>query len=407
MIGVRMKILMLGWELPPHNAGGMGVVCYHLSKALSLDGVEIDFVVPYSANHDDINFMKVHCATDETPLIHYGLGAYSRDVGSGSTSGLSSLEKIQNQYEKYVESVVQDNDFDAIHAHDWLTVKAGIKAKKLTNKPLVVHVHATEFDRGGGQSGNPIIHEIEYQGLMMADRIVAVSEYTKSIIVYKYQIPEDKVEVMHNAFDVDSLEGDYQYDGMTYKYIEGLKNEGYTIVTAITRFTLSKGLDHLLRAVAKAIEKNNRIALLLAGDGEQRDSLIELASQLGISDRVFFTGYVRGKRWRDSYSVADIFVMSSVSEPFGISALEAAHHDNALIITNQSGVNEILHNTFKYDFWDIDKLADQIVGISTSTALRASLQQNVKDEYAKLSWRDVASDLERLYGSISIKGPAR
>lgn len=398
---------MLGWELPPHNAGGMGVVCYHLSKALSSDGVDIDFVVPYSADHTDIDFMTVHCATDEAPLIHYGLGAYSRDVGNTPSGSVLGLEVIQDQYENYVEALVQENNYDAIHAHDWLTINAGIRAKQIVNKPLVVHVHATEFDRGGGKAGNPIIHDIEYQGLMMADRIIAVSEYTKSIIVSRYNIPKDKVEVMHNAFDIDSLDSGYEYDRRSYNYIETLKNEGYTVVTAITRFTLSKGLDYLLRAVAKAVEKNDRIALLLAGDGEQRDSLISLASQLGISDRVFFTGYVRGKQWRDSFSVADVFVMSSVSEPFGISALEAAHHDNVLIITNQSGVNETLHNTFKYDYWDVDRLADQIVGISTSTALRSSLQQNVKDEYAKLSWRDVANNLKRLYESIRIKGAVR
>lgn len=383
---------MLGWELPPHNAGGMGVVCYQLSKALAVDGVDIDFVVPYSADHSDIDFMNVLCATDEKPLTYSGLGAYSNNI--------DHLSAVQDRYERYAVKLAKKKDFDTIHAHDWLTVKAGIKAKQATKKPLVVHVHATEFDRAGGQPGNPIIHDIEYQGLLAADRIIAVSEYTKSIITSRYLIPAEKVEVMHNAFDVADLDPNYEYDNRTYRYIEGLKNEGYTIVTAITRLTLSKGLDYLLRSVAMAIEKNDRIALLLAGDGEQRDDLISLASQLGISDRVFFTGYIRGKQWRDAFSVADVFVMSSVSEPFGITALEAAHHDNAIIISNQSGVNETLNNTFKYDYWDIQRLADQIVGISTSTALRSTLKQNVKNEYTKLSWRDVSRDLRRLYRNI-------
>jgi glycosyltransferase involved in cell wall biosynthesis len=394
-----MKILMLGWELPPHNSGGLGVACYHMSKALAIQGASIDFVVPYTAEHPGIDFMTIHSATSRSPLERNGIGAYDNSINN-----LSYMRDVQKRYVKFVENLVISSMPDAIHTHDWLTMEAGMRAKELTDAPLIVHVHATEFDRSGSQSGgNPLIHEIERQGLMMADRIIAVSNITKSIIVRKYGIPEDKIEVVYNAIDVDSFGDDYKYDFRTYRYLEALKSEGYTIVETITRFTIQKGLVHFIRAAAKAIEKYDKLAFLLAGDGEQRDELIRLASDLGIADKIFFTGFIRGKQWRDAYTVGDIFVMSSVSEPFGLTALEAAHHDNALIITRQSGVGEVLNNIFRYDFWDEDTLADQIIGIATSTALKDSLQQNVKHEYAKISWQDVAKSYLYIYAHASIK----
>jgi len=390
-----MKILMLGWELPPHNSGGLGVACYYLSKALALNGADIDFVVPYAAKHDNVDFMNIHHATQLSPLHKFGMGAYDsnfllEETGHDELGELKTIRDVQHRYNKFVTELVPGKKYDAIHAHDWLTMEAGMIAKQLTDAPLIVHVHATEFDRSGGNQGNPIVHEIEYQGLMMADRILAVSAITKKIIVEKYGIPADKVEVVHNAIDPESLNDGYEYDNRTYRYLEGLKDEGYTIISAVTRFTIQKGLENLVRGVAKASEKYDRFALLLAGDGEQRDELISLAAELGISDKIFFTGFVRGKQWRDAYSVSDVFVLSSISEPFGLTALEAAHHDNALIVTNQSGVGEVLQSIFRYDFWDVERLADQLVGIATSPALKDSLRKNVLNEYARLSWHDVA-----------------
>lgn len=396
---------MLGWELPPHNSGGLGVACYHMSKALALQGARIDFVVPYKAHHPEAEFMTIHAATTLGPLERYGfMGAYDskyvseQDINDGS---LRDLRSVQKKYTYFVEQLVQQTPHppDAIHAHDWLTMEAGIRAKEVTGAPLVVHVHATEFDRSGEQYGNPLVHEIEYQGLIMADRIIAVSNITKSIIVQKYHIPADKIEVMHNAIDIASL-GVYDYDYRTYRYLESLKAEGYNVVSTVTRFTVQKGLTHFIRAAARASEKYDKLAFLLAGDGEQRDELIRLGADLGIADKLFFTGFVRGKQWRDAYNVSDIFVMSSVSEPFGLTALEAAHYNNALIITKQAGVGEILHNTFKYDFWDVDALADQIVGIATSPALSHELKTNVTQEYARLSWHDVARQCVRLYSRL-------
>lgn len=397
---------MLGWELPPHNSGGLGVACYHMSKALALQGAEIDFVVPYRAAHPKINFMKIHCATPLTPLERYGLGAYDsnmlleRKLTEADANDLHDMRGVQKRYVEFVEQFVATNQPDAIHAHDWLTMEAGVRAKELTNAPLIVHVHATEFDRSGEKRGNPIVHEIEQQALLIADRIIAVSNITKSIIVQQYHIPADKIEVVYNAIDTADLDDGYEYDMRTYKYLEALKEEDYTIVSTVTRFTVQKGLTQFIRAAARASEKYDKLAFLLAGDGEQRDELIELAAALGIADKVFFTGFVRGKQWRDAYSVSDIFVMSSVSEPFGLTALEAAHHDNALIVSKQSGVGEVLHSIFRYDFWDIDRLADQIIGIATSQALENELRENIKHEYTRISWHDVARDCLRIYNDM-------
>lgn len=398
---------MLGWELPPHNSGGLGVACYHLAKALSLQGTSIDFVVPYDAPHENIDFMDIHSATKLSPLHKMGMGAYDSKTVIGqepvNVPGATDIRGVQKIYTKFVEEfVTKDVEYDAIHAHDWLTIEAGIRAKQLTDAPLIVHVHATEFDRAGGNPGNPIVHEIEYQGLIVADRILAVSQITKDIIVQKYGIPSDKVEVMHNAIDVDSFNDGYEYDRRTYAYLETLKSEGYIVISAVTRFTIQKGLEYLVRATAKAASKYDRIALLMAGDGEQRDELIELAAELGISDKIFFTGFVRGKQWRDAYSVSDIFVLSSVSEPFGLTALEAAHHDTALILTKTSGVAEVLQNTFKYNFWDVDRLADQIVAIATSEALRTDLKKNIAAEYAQVSWNDIASRCVNVYNKVQV-----
>lgn len=392
---------MLGWELPPHNSGGLGVACYHLSKALAIQGATIDFVLPYTAHHPDASFMNIHSATRLGPLERNGLGAYdSQSTTTIEANELGDMRGVQQHYVRFVEKIVQTKIPDAIHAHDWLTLEAGMRAKELTGAPLIAHVHATEFDRAGGAlSGNPLVHEIEYNGLMMADRVIAVSNITKKLIVERYNIPADKVEVVYNAIDQTSF-GAYDYDRRTYKYLETLKHEGFTVVAALTRFTVQKGLTHFIKAAARACEKYDKLVFLLAGDGEQRDELIRLSADLGIADKVFFTGFVRGRQWRDAYSVADVFVMSSVSEPFGLAALEAAHYNSALIVTKQSGVGEILQNIFRYDYWDIDVLADQIVGIAASPSLAASLKQNVRHEYARLSWNDVASTCMQLYTKV-------
>jgi glycosyltransferase involved in cell wall biosynthesis len=383
-----------------------------LSKALAQQGASIDFVLPYDAHHPGTDYMTIHAATTLNPIHKFGImGAYDSksvdqlDLDEVDMRDLQTMRGVQKRYVTFVERMIKSKKLrvpDAIHAHDWLTMEAGMRAKQLTDAPLIVHVHATEFDRAGSfGTGNPIVHEIEYQGLMMADRIIAVSGITKNIIIHRYGIPADKIEVVHNAIDPASL-GTYDYDGRTYRYLESLRREGYTVISTVTRFTAQKGLTQLVRGMARACDRYDKLVLLLAGDGEQRDELISLSAELGIADKVFFTGFVRGKQWRDAYSVADVFVMSSVSEPFGLTALEAAHYGSALIISKQSGVGEVLKSIMRYDFWDTDKLADQLVGIATSPALSLQLREDVKNEYARLSWHDVARKCMHLYDNMKI-----
>ncbi|MBR5418659.1 glycosyltransferase family 4 protein [Candidatus Saccharibacteria bacterium] len=398
-----MKILMLGWELPPHNSGGLGVACLNLSKSLAKMGADIDFVVPYEAQHS-LEYMNVLSAVEIDPLIRYG-GAYeSKEIEvkkfrNENRQQFLSIRDIQHEYCDFITNYLKDHHPDVVHAHDWLTYEAGIIAKQKYNIPLIAHVHATEFDRGGADGGNPLIHQIEYEGLLWADKIIAVSHATKNIIVEKYGIPPSKIDVAYNGFNAPKND-DYHYDGSSYQYLENLKKKGYTIVSTVGRFTLQKGLFHLMRAAARAISIHPKMVFLFAGDGEQKDQLMRMSADLGIAQNVIFTGFIRGKQLRDIYSISDIFVMSSVSEPFGLTALEAAHHGNAIIVTKQSGVGEVLNSVVRYDYWDEDKLAGALVNIAESPALENSLRNGVSHEYARISWDDVAKKCVEVYDEV-------
>ena len=400
-----MKILMLGWELPPHNSGGLGVACLNMARALSRQGAEIDFVVPYEAKHPEVNFMHILPATHLDPIYRYGNGAYETmrlldKIIPTENHELISLRDVQESYCEFVDKYLKEFKPEVVHAHDWLTYEAGILAKKNYGIPLVAHVHATEFDRAGMHTGNPLIHEIEYEGLMLADKIIAVSESTKRIIHEKYHIPLNKIDVIYNSLDENYENSDYHFKDQTYGFLLKQKQEGCTIVSTVGRFTVQKGLQNLMRAAALAISKNPKLIFVFAGDGEERNELIELAADLGISKNVIFTGFIRGKKLRDIYSISDIFVMSSVSEPFGLTALEAAHHGDALILTKQSGVSEVIWSAMTYDFWDTQKLADEILSIAENPALKESLQSNIKNEYHTISWNEVAKKCLKVYNKI-------
>ena len=394
---------MLGWELPPHNSGGLGVACLNMARALAGQGADIDFVVPYEAEHPEIKFMKVLSATHLDPIYRYGGGAYEslklleKIIPSINKEELLSIRDVQKSYCNFVEKYLTEFKPDIVHAHDWLTYEAGVLAKKNFGIPLVAHVHATEFDRAGMRMGNPLIHEVEREGLMLADQIIAVSETTKRIIHDKYHIPLSKIHVVYNSLDENYEKSDYNFDQDAYGYLRKLKTTGYTVVSTVGRFTIQKGLHNLMRAAALAISKNPKLIFVFAGDGEERNKLVNLVADLGISKNVIFTGFIRGKKLRDIYSISDIFVMSSISEPFGLTALEAAHHGDVLILTKQSGVSEIIWSALKYDFWDEKKLADQIIAVSQNSALRETLQHNVKREYHKISWDQVAKKCLKIY----------
>ena len=398
---------MLGWELPPHNSGGLGVACLNMAHALAREGADIEFVVPYEAKHDGIDYMDVVSATDIDPIFRYGGGAYESNgveakiIDSKNHPEKMSIRDIQGLYCDFIKNKMMDFKPDVIHAHDWLTYEAGILAKKRFHAPLIAHVHATEFDRAGMKPGNKLIHEIEYEGLMMADEIIAVSESTKRLIHDKYNIPLDRISVAYNSLDEDFINREYKYDHV-FKYIDSMKASGYTVISTVGRFTIQKGLKFMMSAAKRALDKNPKLLFVFAGDGEEFPGLVEQAASLGISKNVLFTGFIRGKKLRDVYAVSDIFVMSSVSEPFGLTALEAARHGDALILTNQSGVSEVIWSAMKYDYWDEMKLADEILAIASSPALGKSLRANATEEYQKMSWDQVAKKCMKIYNK-SIK----
>ena len=396
---------MLGWELPPHNSGGLGVACLNMARALSREGADIKFIVPYTAEHPDIDFMQVIPATNLDPIYRYGGGSYEsmrlleKIIPTADKEQTLSIRDVQKTYCDFIETHLMKFKPEVIHAHDWLTYEAGILAKQKYNAPLIAHVHATEYDRAGMHTGNPLIHEIEYEGLMMADQIIAVSESTKRIIHEKYHIPLNKIKVVYNSLDENYEKSNYTFNDSTYGYLAKLKSEGWTIISTVGRFTVQKGLHNFMHAAALAVSKEPKLMFVFAGDGEERNELISLAADLGIAKNVIFTGFIRGKRLRDIYSISDIFVMSSISEPFGLTALEAAHHGDALILTKQSGVSEVIWSAMTYDFWDQEKLANEIVAIAKNDALRDSLQQNVKNEYRKISWKQVAKKCMKIYNN--------
>lgn len=398
-----MKILMLGWELPPHNSGGLGVACYQLSKALASSGLDIEFVLPYDTPHD-ISFMKI---TPAMPIAVERLanlgGAYDSycyhcETDQCEHSAPKDLRGQQKRYTAFIEQYLLKQNPDIIHAHDWLTFEAGMRAKQITGKPLVAHVHATEFDRSGEHRGNPLVHDIEYNALHMADRVVAVSQVTKDIIVREYGIPAGKVHVVHNSVDPSDFT-DIGFSG-SYLYLEEMKKRGYTVVVSLGRLTVQKGLRYLVQAAARVASVNPKVLFLVAGDGELRNELLEQAAELGVAHNIIFTGFVRGQRWRDAYAIGDMFVMPSVSEPFGLTALEAAGTGNAVLLSKQSGAGEVLRSVLKFDFWDTDKLANYILAVSDQPVLRHSLMQNVRNEFDRLSWYDVAQKCHDLYRNL-------
>ena len=393
-----MKILMLGWELPPHNSGGLGVACYQLCKALSVKGADIEFVLPYTANHD-INFMRINSAHPQDVTAVHKAGIAYDSFKYLYNSGQSKEIDIFGQsaiYEQSVERIVQLAEFDVIHAHDWLTCRAALRAKAISGKPLIVHIHSIESDRAGIEhGGNPIVREIESISMLLADRVIAVSERTKQAIIREYNIPGDKIDVVHNSISSDMLVP--QSGENAYKYLTSMKQQGYKVVASIGRLTLQKGLPSLLRAFRYVVDRNPKTLLLMVGSGEQYYELLELVAELGLAQNVVFTEFQRGKNYRDAYSVADLFVMPSVSEPFGITPLEAIGYGTPVLVSKQSGVTEVLSNCLKVDFWDEHEMANQICAVVQNPALASELHTNALKELERLSWSKAADKMFDVY----------
>lgn len=389
---------MLGWELPPHNSGGLGVACYQLCKTLATKGVDIEFVLPYTAEHD-IDFMRVNSVhpQDAQAVIKSGI-AYDSFKYVKTTGEIEWLDLFGQSamYEKAVDRIVDFGEFDVIHAHDWLTFRAALRAKEKTGLPLIVHVHSIESDRAGMEmAGNPMVREIEYLAMMLADKVIAVSHHTKKAIQREYDIPADKIDVVHNSIDISEimpLNGDN-----VYRYLTAMKNKGYRVVVNAGRMTVQKGLPNLLRAAQEVVQRAPKTLFLIVGSGEQYHELLGLSAELGIARNVLFTDFQRGKNLRDAFAIGDLFVMPSVSEPFGLTPLEAIGYGTPALVSKQSGVAEMMKNCLKVDFWDINEMANQIAAVVQNDVLRDTLLANAQAEYNQLSWNHAADRLVETY----------
>src|SRR3989338_6993847 len=351
-----MKVLMFGWEFPPYSSGGLGTACFGLTKGLSGEGVEVVFVVPKSAPNsshaklisaglDKISFREINSA-----LAPYTTSLqYEKNLNKNNPEflvyGQNLFEEVYRYYE-IAKKIASEENFDVIHSHDWMSFRAGINAKLVSGKPLVVHVHATEFDRTGGLEINQVVYNIEREGMHFADSVIAVSNFTKNKIVQHYGVHPDKVQVVHNAVDFHGLEGTDELE----------KNDKFgKTVLYLGRITIQKGPDHFLRAAKKVLEQEPNTRFIIAGTGDMEKQTIELAVDLGIANKVFFAGFINQERLDSIYKMANLYVMPSVSEPFGITPLEAMRNETPVLISKQSGVSEVLNHCLKVDFWDIDQ----------------------------------------------------
>jgi len=397
------KVLMFGWEFPPHNSGGLGTACYGLTKALTKKGTEIIFVLPKKLKGMDESFLRITSPdasyakkySFDSPLTPYlNEENYVSEIFSkgGKIYGRDLFEEV-SRYASFGEIISERESFDIIHAHDWLSFGAGVRAKEKTGKPLIVHVHATEFDRGGGGNVDQRVYDIERRGMEEADRVIAVSGFTKNIIVQNYGISEEKVEVVHNGVDL-SAENDVV--GSLHK----LKEAGKKIVLFVGRLTLQKGPDYFIYSAKRVCDFNNDAFFVVSGSGDMEKKLMTEVARLGISDRVLFTGFLRGKKLREMYKMADLFVMPSVSEPFGITPLESLINGTPVLISKQSGVSEVVSHALKVDFWDVDEMASKIVCALSYSSLGSCLRDNGKKEVREITWDRAAERCNNIYEKV-------
>jgi len=423
-----MKVLMFGWEFPPHISGGLGTACYGLTKGLSkIDDLEVIFVVPKIFGDEETASielvgageipMKITKIEHNIPyhksmeyieagsnLIPYAspeqFYKYTRKKISGKKHYIETTEdgfipftgkygnnlfqEIYN-YSLVATQIAKKYKFDIIHAHDWLTYPAGIAAKKISGKPLVIHVHATDFDRSGG-SVNPDVYKIEKQGIKLASKIITVSNLTRTTVINNYGADASKVTTIYNAVEPHKTNCNASTKGTHEK-----------IVTFLGRITLQKGPEYFIEAAYKVIKRMDNVRFVMAGSGDMMKKMIERAAKLQIMDKFHFTGFLKGNDVYKLFEQSDLYIMPSVSEPFGISPLEAMQSGVPVIISKQSGVSEILKHAIKIDFWDIDKMANAIYAILNYPALKNTIKANGKFEANNLKWEESAKNVFKIY----------
>lgn len=429
-----MRVLMFGWEFPPHIAGGLGTACYGLTRGLSKLGVEVIFVVPKAYGDEDQRFLQIKNASDvEAPygtleteeelwkqltfiqinsnMVPYlspeeyenEWSEYQRETRPGVPQdiwkqrynfsgkyGANLMEEVA-RYAMVAAQVAKEMEgkFDVIHAHDWLTYYAGIAAQRVSGKPLVVHMHATEFDRSG-ENINTVVYNIERAGMQAADCVMAVSNLTRNIVIEKYGISPEKVVAVHNGVRFKAHEGPEEERGVEDK-----------IVTFLGRITYQKGPDYFVEAAAKVLKRLPNVRFVMAGSGDMLNHVVRRVAKLGISDRFHFTGFLKGDEVRRMFELSDVYIMPSVSEPFGISPLEAMRSNVPVIISKQSGVAEVLTHAVKVDYWDVDAMADAIYSLVTYPALHNMFITKGQEEVTTLKWDNAAKNVLDVYDSVA------
>ncbi len=414
---MNIRTLMLGWEFPPFISGGLGTACYGLTRAMSRRGMHVTFIVPrqkpihFGDDNPAISELLVRDAPNiRIRPIPSHLSAYGRfgpppakavppapriefrdERETGPAPYGPSLEQEVFRYAQRVMKIVPYEEFDVIHAHDWMTFPAGIAVAACTGKPLIVQVHSTEFDRSG-EHVNQFVYDIERQGMHAATRVIAVSHYTRNIVVNRYAVPPAKVEVVYNGVE--------QTDGPQIPPHSTWPARNDQVVLFVGRVTMQKGPEYFLYAAKRVLEKLRTVKFIMAGDGDRLHGIIEMAACLGIGHRVFFTHFLHGADVQRVYRMADLYVMPSVSEPFGIAPLEALQNDVPVLISKQSGLAETFHNALKIDFWDIDEMANKIVAVLRHPPLSEMLRVNGRQETLRFRWEDSAAKVNRIYHSV-------
>ncbi|HCI55876.1 MAG TPA: glycosyltransferase [Bacteroidales bacterium] len=430
-----MRVLMFGWEFPPHISGGLGTASYGLTKAMTaMKDMEIIFVVPKAWGDEDQSAVKV-IGANNVPVtfrkVYYE--GFKRAINTVeikseilpyvSTEEFFELTKKKENAEKrlYVQTNVEGKidfsgsykgnlldeiykysvvaaviaselDFDIIHAHDWLTYPAGIAAMEVSGKPLVIHVHATEFDRSGGNV-NPDVYAIEKRGMEAATKIITVSNYTRETVINKYFINPEKIETVYNA-----VEPVYETE-----HVQVTKGFDEKVVTFLGRITLQKGPDYFIEVANKVLKVMKNVRFVMAGSGDMLERMMRRVASLKIADRFHFTGFLYGKDVFTMLAMSDVYIMPSVSEPFGISPLEAMLANVPVIISKQSGVAEIITHAVKVDFWDIDAMADAIYGILSYSALAREFTKNGREEVIRIKWENSARHVREIYEEVLSK----
>ena len=427
-----MKVLMFGWEFPPHIAGGLGTACEGIVKGLAHNGVETLFVMPSASGDEDQSATTILNASDvavanvsetvdefinkvkffyvDSNLVPYvdpeeyfdAIEKMRRESSTQTTVGFGQKFKFSGKYganlmeevARYAQvggtiAMQHKDEFDLIHAHDWLTYLAGIAAKELTGKPLVVHVHATSYDRGDEKHMDSRVLEIEKRGMMAADRVVTVSYLTRNIVINKYGIDPAKVVTVHNAVDFSGRENISVERGVRDK-----------VVTFLGRITFQKGPEYFIEAAAKVLKRTKNVRFVMAGSGDMMNRAIRQVARLGISDRFHFTGFLRGQEVQEMFALSDVYIMPSVSEPFGISPLEAMRSNVPSIISYQSGAAEVLKYALKVDFWDVDAMADDIYALLSYPSLADFATKQGFDDVNELKWNGATAKLKEVYESI-------